>query len=259
MNQKIAVLLAIMAFLPLSQMATSGENSVHVASTADSGSHTVLLELGSLTTCPYCPSAAEALKEIASSPPSPFYYVVLVYDESEAAQVRGRQLKNMYVPMLYVDGGHYVVEWGMTGKSAYEKAIEEAAARNVHDIDMTLEAAWNNGNIDITLTIDNHGSAYLGRLRLYVVEKDSRWIDSKGKHYNNSLLDYKDNFIFVGGQGSTTIETSWENSYDLEEGNALIIISISHWLPEIGVNPPNPWYYKYFLAFPVDECIGVEL
>jgi hypothetical protein len=63
----------------------------------------------------------------------------------------------------------------------------------------------------------------------------------------------------VGGQGSTTIETSWENSYDLEEGNALIIISISHWLPEIGVNPPNPWYYKYFLAFPVDECIGVEL
>ena len=259
MNQKIAVLLVMVAFLPFIQMATSEENSVCVASTADSGGHTVLLELGSLTTCPYCPSAAEALREISSSPPSPFYYVVLVYDESEAAQVRGRQLKDMYVPMLYVDGGYYVVEWGMTGKSDYENAIKEAANRNVHDIDMTLEAAWNNGDIDITLTLENHGGAYLGRLRLYVVEKDSRWIDAKGKHYNNSLLDYRDDFIFIGEYGTTTIETSWDNSYNLEQGNAMLIVSISHWLPKIGMNPPNPWYYRYFLAFPVDECIGVEL
>jgi len=259
MNKKIAVLLVVMTFLPFTQIVASEENSVHVANTMNSGAHTVLLELGSLTTCPYCPSAAEALREIASSPPSPLYYVVLVYDECEAAQVRGRQLRDMYVPMLYVDGGYYVVEWGMTGKSAYESAIEEAANRNVHDIDMTLEAAWDNGDIDITLDIENHGSAYFGKLSLYIVERDSRWVDAEGKHYNNSLLDYRDDFIFIGKGGSKTVETTWDNTYNLEEGNALVIATLSYGIPKIGANPPNPWYYKYFLAFPVDECVGVEL
>jgi len=260
MNRKIAVVFAIVMFLPVIQMATSAGNlNVNENMAASTATHTVLLELGVLTTCPYCPGAEEVLKEIASSPPSSFYYVVLVYDASDAAMVRGRELKDMYVPMLYVDGGYYVVEWGMTGKSDYENAIKEAANRNVHDVDMSMDATWNNGNIDISITITNHGGAYLGHLRLYIVEKDSRWVDSKGKHYNNSLLDYRDDYVFIGRGGSKNIETTWSNSYNLEEVNAMVIATISYWLPKIGVNPPNPWYYRYFLAQPVDECVGVDL
>jgi len=262
MNRKIAVLLIMAAIMPFMQMVASGENQINggttvAVSSAVSGTHTVFLELGTLTTCPYCPSAVEALEEITSEPPSPFYYVTLVYDKSDGAMVRGRQLKDMYVPMLYVDGGYQVVE--QSTKIAYENAINEAANRNVHDIDMALQAAWNNGNIDITINIDNHGGAYLGRLRLYIVEKNSRWIDSKGDHFVNALMDYRDNFIFIGSGATKNVETTWDNTYNLEEGNAMVVATLSYWIPKVGVNPPNPWYYKYFLAYTVDECAGVEL
>jgi len=222
--------------------------------------HTVLLELGSLTTCPYCPAAIDALKALYESNEIPFYYVTLVYDKSDAARQRGKWLNDVYVPMLYVDGGYDVVD--EANEMAYFNAVEEAAKRNVNNFDMQLNAKWNGNDIEIFLNITNEDSVpHFEHLRVYILEVESRWTDYNGDKIRYALMDYAFNtYVPLMPEKATSFQIKWSNKYDLERNNTMVLAYLSSWLPHIQKNPWNdPWWSSYFIAQFVDETVAMEL
>ncbi len=270
MRTKIAILLVLLLILPIasnvSVVKENKENEMAEITEENNFSvniqqytHTVLAELGSTTWCPYCPGASETMSKVFSNASVPFYYITLVYDQSEAAKKRGMEFNDFYIPMLYIDGGYSVVD--TVSEISYYNAIEEAATREVHDVDMDIEATWNGNNIAISLSIYNGDTTpYLGHLRICIVEIDSRWIDNAGKHYNYTLMDYALNkYVFIGGGKAKNLQIEWENTYGMEEGNTMVLAYIAHWLPKIQKNPWDDPKPTRFLAQFVDEVCAVEI
>ena len=227
-------------------------------------SHTVLAELGALSWCPHCPKASQALHDLFSSEEYNFYYVTLVYDKSIMAQKRGGWLRDAYAPMLYIDGGYDVVDYNpMSVSSDYARAISNAGKREVHDINLNVNATWmGNAKIDVRISIkNNEKKPYFGHLRVYVTEIVSRWDDEDGKPFNHAFLDYAFNtYVLVRGGKTFELSKIWDGTKkhgnqtfpDIEPDNIMIIATISHWLPHIQKNPwdnPSP----YFIAQYVDE------
>ena len=269
MKGKIAILMASLVLIPIaSNVAVNYEergviidtHHEEISPTSQDYSHTVLVELGSTTYCPYCPGASEIMHTLFASQPSPFfYYMTLVYDKSDAAMKRGRELNDFYIPMLYVDGGYKVVD--DRNEASYGSAIEEASNREVHDIAMEINAEWNGNNIAISLSITNEGSSsYLGHLRICIVEINSRWIDHSGKHYNYTLMDYALNkYVWLKGGETKNIEVEWSNNYEMQQGNTMVLAYIAHWLPKIQKNPWDDPKPTRFLAQFVDETCAIEI
>ena len=268
MKGKITFFMALLLLLPIASNVTVHyeERKViidthheNISPASQDYSHTVLVELGSTTYCPYCLGASEIMHTLFASQPAPFYYMTLVYDKSDAAMKRGRELNDFYIPMLYIDGGYKIVD--DRSELAYSNAIEEAANREVHDIAMEINAEWNGNNIAISLSITNEGSSfYLGHLRICIVEINSRWIDNSGKHYNYTLMDYALNkYIWLKGGETKNIEVEWSNKYDMQQGNTMVLAYIAHWLPKIQKNPWDDPKPTRFLAQFVDETCAIEL
>ncbi len=267
MKGKVVLFVAFLMLLPIANNVTVHYEEKNVAIVSNEKAspalqdytHTVLVELGSTTYCPYCPEASEIMHSLFASPPAPFYYITLVYDMSDAAMKRGRELNDFYIPMLYVDGGYKVVD--ERSEFAYRNAIEEAAARQVNDISIEVNAEWSGNNIAISLAITNEGSKYyLGHLRICIIEIDSRWVDNSGKHYNYTLMDYALNkYVWLKGGETKNIEIEWSNRYDMQQGNTMVLAYVAHWLPKIQKNPWDKPKPTHFLAQFVDECAAVEI
>lgn len=266
MKGKIALLLAFLMLLPVASNVTihekedvALESHEEIATITKDYTHTVLVELGSTTYCPYCPIASEIMHNLFASSSLPFYYITLVYDMSDAAMKRGRELNDFYIPMLYVDGGYKVVD--DRSEFAYSNAIEDAANRQVNDIAMEIDAEWDGNNIAISLAITNDGSkTYVGHLRICIVEINSRWVDSKDKHYNYTLMDYVLNKYVLLKSGETKdIQVEWSNTYNMQQGNTMVLAYIAHWLPKIQKNPWDKPKPTRFLAQFVDETCAIEI
>ena len=225
----------------------------------DDSTHTVLVELGSLTTCPYCPAGIEALQELYEEQEIPFYYMTLVYDKSDVAMQRGRWLNDVYVPMLYVDGGYLVVDEAT--KEAYYDAIEKASKREVNDIDMNISAEWIGNDIKITLYIHNEDSSpHFEHVKICILEKVSRWKDAKGENIRYALMDYAFNGYLILKPRERKIEIKWNNDMDLKEGNTVVLAYASQATPKLQKNPwDDPWWSSYFIAQFVDEACAVEI
>ena len=258
MFKKISVFIVIFYVLLTNTLASN--NPFNEAFIAENGkeSHTILVELGSLTTCPYCPEAINSLNEIFDSQEIPFYYMVLVYDKSEIAQWRGMWLGDVYVPVAYIDGGYKIVQ--ESSEKEYRDAISAAMERDVNDIDMNIDAQWNGNNIEISLNIvNNDEKAYLGHLKICIVEINSRWRDYNGEQIHYALMDYAYNgYVMLKPEMNKKIEMEWNNKYGMEEGNTMILACISDWHPRIVKNPWNdPLWSAYFIAQFVDEvCVA---
>ena len=233
--------------------------------TGQQESHVVFAELGSVSWCPNCPRASEKMSELfAMGMSSPFYYVTLVYDLNTIAAKRGRQLSDVYIPMLYLDGGYQVID----ETNSYASAIDTVSNREVHHLKMELSSQWQGDTLlGIRVSITNEDSeAYFGHLRVQVTEINSRWNNYDGDPFHYALLDYAlDKYVRIS-PGDTYVETAtWKGSDshggqtygDITQDNIMIIGTVSHWLPHLQNNPwtePRP---IKFLAQYVDETQAV--
>jgi len=187
-------LLVIMLVIPVASafevsIEKVNENPI---STMQDFTHSVFIEYGTLTTCPPCVTASAQLYSIYNSGDLDFNYVTLVYDEGNI-NVRGRliDLGVVAVPDVIFDGGFQRVKGGQASELPYRNAITQSGERDVSDIDMVVDVAWlGGGKLDIEITVvNNEVEEFNGRIRTYIVEKDSRWNDYSGKPYHYAAID----------------------------------------------------------------------
>ncbi|MBC7080640.1 MAG: hypothetical protein H5T44_00070 [Thermoplasmatales archaeon] len=222
-------------------------------------SRKVFAELGTLSWCPHCPKASDALQALSGE--LDFCYVTLVYDKSEIASLRGSWLRDAYAPMLYIDGGYEVVDYNPgTVYSDYKNAIENASKRAVRNVEIEINAKWlGEAEIEVGIKLVNkEGKPYFGHLRVYIAEINSRWNDYAGKPFRYAFLDYAFNeYVFIREKYEKV--KIWDGKKvhgnltfpDIEKDNIAIIATISNAIPHIA---KNPWEkpFPYFLAEYVD-------
>jgi thiol-disulfide isomerase/thioredoxin len=119
--------------------------------------HTVFVEEGTATWCPYCPLMAEALDSIYESGDYPFYFVALVSDKNINAGNRLIFEYNIYgYPTSFFDGGYQVLVGGYEEESYYRNKIELSGIRDVHDLNLSVSVDWlSDGEIEIDINIVN--------------------------------------------------------------------------------------------------------
>jgi glutaredoxin len=206
--------------------------------------HTVMVEYGTMTTCPYCVIASSQLYSIYNSGDLDFYYVSLVYDKGNA-NVRDRlqELGVSSVPDVYFDGGYKRSLGAQSSEQAYRNAITQCGIRDVPDIVVDANVEWKGGGtLKITVTVQNNEpEEYNGHLRVYIVEKESRWNDNGGHPYHFGVLDIPiDRSLPVSqsqqqGQpsplgGTYTFRKTWFGALygfgDITKDNTMVIASV---------------------------------
>ena len=229
----------------------------------DSFTHAVFAEYGATTSCPYCPSASEALYSIYQSEDYPFYYVSFIADKNTIAAKRLGAYKAIAVPVVFFDGGDVNVV-GDVGESVYRSNIEDMGERAVKQpLDMTTSVSWDgNAKITVSVTIKNNGNFfYLGILRSFITEIESRWNNQQGNPYHFGFLDFAFNRpILLFPRGERTFTKKWDGSKDhggqtfedITEDNIMAFSSVSHWIPQKRTGYEDMTYY----AFIVDQSSG---
>jgi hypothetical protein len=118
--------------------------------------HTVLVETGTATWCPYCPIMDNALKNIFAQEEYPFYMVAMIADKSQKAYDHVVNDYNIYgYPTAFFDGGRKVVVGGVSRESTYTNAISSCMKGDVHDLDLWMRTTWENGKLKIQISITN--------------------------------------------------------------------------------------------------------
>ena len=232
-------------------------------------SHAVLAEYGTLSGCPHCPSASDALYSIYQSGDYPFYYVSLVSDKNPIVKERLYYLHMKYAPTVYFDGG-YLIDVGTAGspqadETVYQSSIEESGMKTVAcNLDMDTSVTWEgNAKITVTVTVTNNGNSfYLGVLRSYVTEIESRWKDQSGDPYHFGFLDFAiKKLVFIRPGKTYTTSATWDGVEehegqtfeDITENNIMVVSSVSHWLPHLYQDEESG---KSYLQFYVDQASG---
>jgi hypothetical protein len=197
--KKIIVLgiLILIMIAPVAAAIPTLTNEIKTSTKQSSGTqqeftHTVLAEYGTTTTCPYCVTASSQLYSIYNSGDLDFYYVSLVYDTGNMnVRQRLQQLGVSSIPDVHFDGGYKRVLGAQNDEQAYRNAISQCGLRAVPDLDMQVDVEWKGGGtLKITVTVvNNEPEEYNGHLRVYVVEKTSRWNDNGGNPYHFGVLD----------------------------------------------------------------------
>lgn len=118
--------------------------------------HTVFVEEGTATWCPYCPAMANTLNDIYLNGELPFYFVALIEDKSDIASHRVRDELNIAgFPTAWFDGAYQTLLGGSTNTNSYETKIQRSGIRDVHELDLTMSCEWTQDNkivIDISIT-----------------------------------------------------------------------------------------------------------
>lgn len=120
-------------------------------------SHTVFIEEGTGTWCPYCPSMRDALSQIYESQQYPMFFVAMVEDKNAKARAR---LYNDYnigaFPSAFFDGGYRVYVNGDPFPSQYIQRIAQCGARDAHRFDLSISMDWvSAGVIDVGYVLTN--------------------------------------------------------------------------------------------------------
>lgn len=206
--------------------------------------HTVMVEYGTTTTCPYCVIASGQLYSIYNSGDLDFYYVSLVGDQGNS-NVWGRlqELGISSIPDVYFDGGYRHLLGAQSTEQPYRNAISTCGEREVPDIYIDVDVEWKGaGTLKILVTVtNNEAEDYNGHLRVYVVEKTSRWDDNSGNPYHFAVLDIpidSDLTVVESQQGYTldarastyTFKKTWFGALhgfgDITQDNVMVIASV---------------------------------
>jgi hypothetical protein len=237
--------------------------------------HTVLAEECTATWCPNCPFAAEALKNIYDSGDYPFYYVANINDMNPIAKERNRDYSfGFYAiyafPTVYFDGGNSNLVGRMmtveATEEAYRELIEQEGQRETtQPIKLESSVSWDgDAKITVTITATNEGSfPYFGKIRSFVTEIESRWMDNTDKPYGFAFLDYAINkFVFLMPNSPKTITGVFDgyadhegNTYgDISQDNIQVVSAIYHWIPELKDGYQGSQYSQKYLSFAVDQA-----
>jgi hypothetical protein len=124
--------------------------------------HSVLVEEGTATWCPYCPAMANALNNVYLSEEFPFYFVALIGDKSDDASYRVRNDLNLQgFPSAFFDGGNKAIIGGVSNENTYKSLISRTGSRDVHELDFTVSLNWlGNSELEIEIIITNNEEFY---------------------------------------------------------------------------------------------------
>ncbi len=187
--------------------------------------HNVLLELFVTTWCGYCPSSEDVAKTLNGVYGENFVFATMVTDDDEhggngKAQERSDDYQVQAIPDGVFDGGYRREVGGQSDTDTYETAIEESGNRDVvATVDLEVDVVDNgDGTMEVS-----YSATYLdafpffdAHLRVYIVEKVSRWPDKDGHPIPYGFIDYAfDKDVRLTPQLETTETTTWE--YDNHE------------------------------------------
>lgn len=189
----ILALLSILVLMPLAGALSTAHHQKTIEYNQLSSqdfTHAVFAEYVTTTTCPYCPPASNQLYSIYNSGDYDFYYVSLVADANPRILKRVGELNVVGVPDVYFDGGYKNIGGAQSSEQPYRTAIEQCGQRTVPDLDIDVSVEWRGGGtLKISVTVhNNEPDEYKGHLRVYVVEKESRWDDNNGNPYHYAAL-----------------------------------------------------------------------
>lgn len=174
-------------------------------------SHIVFIEEASDTGCIPCVNAAKMLHELYETGEYNFYYVSLVEDKSSVASRRMNEELHIFgVPVVYIDGGYKVLFGGSVPKSDYIANIKSARIRELPEIDIKLNAEYDENSTDLLTNIiatNNESQEYTGKIRVYLTEIISRWNQANSEPYHFALVDYIiEEDINIPANGNITVE-----------------------------------------------------
>ena len=269
----IILILAFSSYVSAIPINNEKESTINIQTT--DFTHTVFVEEGTATWCTNCPYVAEALYSIYQSGDYPFYFVALVQDMNSLAKDRMKDyilnLFKVYVfPTVYFDGGDKnMVGRGNTveeTEDAYRQIIEEVGAREVtRPITLETQVTWL-GDAQITVNVDvtNDGNFfYFGKIRSYITEIESRWINFDGNPYHFGFLDFAiDKPILLFPGQTKEFSVTWDGTEihgnqtfgDITEDNIMVISTISHWIPNHRIGYESDEYTQHYLAHYVDQA-----
>jgi thiol-disulfide isomerase/thioredoxin len=189
----------------------TGSNMVN-----DEFTHSVFVEEGTATWCPYCPAMAEALYSVYQSGDYPFYFVALIGDKNTKADSRLQNDYNLYgYPTSFFDGGHKVIVGGYDDISYYTNRIEASGKRDVHELDFTITPTWHEeGVISIKFDITNKEDIANGPPEIPTITGETE--GRIGTEYNFTIvsIDPDGNDVYYRvqwGEGCPSIE--WIGPY----------------------------------------------
>jgi len=222
--------------------------------------HTVLVEVGTRTTCPACPASNLAWHSIYDGGNYNFEYTELVYDKNSVANARFREFNPMWVPTSYWDGGEYVYPGTSTG--TFYSYLDDSGSRVVPDLVADLDVVWlGSAEIEISYSIQNNdASNYPGRLRIYVIELESMfWNDYNGNPYYHAFLDFAANQVIdISSGGSISDTIVWDGASagypSITADNIQVILAVFD--DEAHTSYSDPPSGNPFSAYYSDECIA---
>jgi hypothetical protein len=186
-------LLTLMLIIPIAGATNTIIKNEKTSSAAnDAFTHTVFIEYGSLTTCGPCVTASAQLYSIYQSGDLDFIYGTLVFDAAgTSVKQRLQELGVSSVPDVFFDGKYRHIIGSQPSETTYRNAISQAGARVVPDFDINLDVTWvGGGTLTISVSvINNEPDDYKGVIRIYILEKESRWNDNSGNPYHYAVLD----------------------------------------------------------------------
>jgi len=227
--------------------------------------HTVFCEFAVISDLENCPETAELLQNIYDSGEYDFKYITYVTDQhTEATNWFIDQYKIAGYPTCIFDGGYDVLYKSPISQDAYENKIYISSYRNVHDLDVVVNTRWAEDccsqklNMDITVT-NNEDTKYTGILKVYIVERNSRWtyqIEEEIKPYQFAFLDLAmdENIVVPAGETVTFPAPQWVPFIGgvVDAGNLFAIAVISNKNPYSGYSDP-PYNENEFSSHAVDE------
>jgi len=222
--------------------------------------HTVLVEVGTRTTCPACPASNAAWHSIYGGGNYDFEYTELVYDKNSVASSRFYEFNPKWVPTSYWDGGEYV--YPGTNTATFYNYLDSSGSRTVPDLVADLDVTWLGGaDMEISYSVENNDvNDYPGKLRIYVIELESTlWNDYSGNPYYHAFLDFAVNQVIdIPGGGTLSDTIMWDGGTagypDITQDNIQMILAVFDDTPHQSYSDPpsgNP-----FWAYYSDECIA---
>jgi len=221
----------------------------------------VFVEEGALNSCKFCPIISEWLYELYNSGDYNFYFVTLVGLDDNAADRLNNEYKLLGFPTVFIDGGYKVLFGGGHEKSEYAQAIRDAEYRSVPNIQLRVEAEYNNNtNILVcnALLKNLESDSYNGRIRIYLTEKISKWSGPEGDPYHFGFLEYLiDKEISIKSNGNITLQETKDIS-ELDPENLMVIGVVFNSEKNQGYSdPPNNRFP--FDAYYADAADGSEV
>jgi PKD repeat protein len=227
-----------------------------------------MVEVGTATWCPSCPSSNTAWHSYYNSGNYDFEYCEMIDDMNSVAAARLDSFNLHWFPTSYFDGGYRAEP----GSGNLLTGLNDAGNYGVYDVDVEItKCNWvDTAEIDIEVEItNNEATSYGGTIRVYIVEETSTlWTDYNGNPYYHAFLDFALVESCSIGSGSTyTTSTLWDGSSSypgLDVDNCQVICAVFNDDVNTGYSDPydqdNPpdGDYNPFTAYFSDDATAAH-